>query len=100
MNNYSIAANSDGRIEAFFIVNGTVMHTWQKQSNNELDWSTPLALGGNPTGPSLPSTPVEVECCNDLQGQIHVIVVTSNGNIYTCYQTPGAWNGWFQITQS
>jgi len=101
MEDYVIATNSDGRVEAFYIdENSTVMHTWQKSSSNKTDWSLPQALTNTTSNPRKPLTnATRVEATTDSNGQIQVVAYTSDNKYYTCYQTPGLWNGWFQITQ-
>jgi hypothetical protein len=101
MENYVIATNSDGRVEAFYIdENSTVMHTWQINPGNKLDWSAPQPLFGtepNSNGPLNNAT--RVEATTDANGQIQVVAYTTENQYLTCYQTPGFWIGWFEICQ-
>ncbi len=107
MENYVIATNSDSRVEAFYIdVTGTVMHTWQLDPTNKMAWSTAIPLFGTcPRGGSnQPLTDAtRVEACTNENGQIQVVAYTKEGGqygtYYTCYQTPGFWNGWSKIIQ-
>jgi hypothetical protein len=101
MENFVIATNGDGRVEAFYIgENGTVMHTWQVDPGNKTVWSAPTALfgtSGNSNGPL--ENVVRVEADSGMRGQIQVVAYTREGKYYTCYQTPGAWAGWLEIEQ-
>ena len=36
----------------------------------------------------------------DENGQIQILAFTKDNKYYLCYQTPGFWNGWIEITQS
>jgi len=96
MENYVIATNSDNRVEAFYIENGIVMHTWEL--NNKLLWSAPNPLT-NGNGQPLRNA-IRVEATTDMQGQIQVVAYCNDNNFYICFQTPGAWNGWDKITQN
>lgn len=102
MENFVIATNSDNRVEAFYVDdNSTVRHTWQQESKTE--WSAGQQLfGTNPDngGSNEPLTNASrVEACTDEDGQIQVVAYTTDGKYFICYQTPGFWNGWFEITQ-
>ena len=104
MIDFVISTNSDGRVEAFYIDDtSTVMHTWQENEGEKLVWSKANALYGtaaNSPNDNKPLTNVmRVETCTDLKGQIQVIAVTKDFKYYICYQTPGFWNGWYEIEQ-
>ena len=101
MEDYVIATNSDNRVEAFYIdENATVMHTWQVSPSNKTVWSKPNALFGTAPGSNGPLTnATRVEATTDTSGQIQVVAYTRENKYFTCYQTPGNWNGWFEITQ-
>ena len=98
MEDFVIASNNENRVEAFYIQEGTVMHTAQINPGNKLKWSAPAPLiGGNSHGPLNNAT--RVEACTDAQGMIQVVAVTGNGAYVTCIQTQGGWEGWSQIEQ-
>ena len=101
MEDYVIAINSDNRVEAFYIdENSTVMHTWQLNSEDKTVWSKPNSLYGTvPNSSGNLTNALRVEADTDSNGQIQVIVFTKDNKYQTCYQTPGAWNGWFEIKQ-
>ncbi len=101
MEDFVVASNKDGRIEAFYIKNGSTYHTWQKSPSSYTDWTKEYSLvGALPGG----SSAVRIEAClNRASGQIHVVVFASNGKYYTTYQSAnsaGGWVAWEQITQS
>ncbi len=101
MENFVIATNSDNRVEAFYIDdNFTVMHTWQLDPANKTSWSKPNSLYGTSqdSNGSLTNA-LRVEAVTDSNGQIQVVAYTQDNKYFTCYQTPGFWNGWFEITQ-
>ena len=99
MTNFSVAVNSDGRGEAFFIDdNGTVMHTWQITAQNNQVWQSPVTLFGD--GGQALTDAVSLGAGADVHGKIQVVAVTSDGNYHLCYQTQdGPWQGWVDITQ-
>lgn len=108
MEDYVIATNSDNRVEAFYIdERGTVMHTWQLDPSNKTQWSAPNELFGtntnSPNGNQPFTNATRVQACTDEKGQIQVVAYTKEGGeygtYYTCYQTPGHWNGWYKIEQ-
>ena len=101
MEDFVIATNGDGRVEAFYIDGqGTVMHTWQMNPANKLVWSAPNALfGTTPDSDGPLNNAKRVEACTDRNGQIQVVAFTADGKYMTCFQTPGYWNGWFAIEQ-
>ena len=100
--NFSVASNSDSRMEAFFIKtddNNTVYHTWQIAAGNALSWSHPVALTDGRGGAAL-SGVLRVEASTDMNGNIRVIAFTSERKFQTCYQTAGyAWHGWQEIVE-
>lgn len=97
MEDFVIATNSDGRVEAFYIENGTVMHTWQINGNDKLVWSQPGALTSTKEARIPLTNATRVEACTGLDGQIQVVAFTADNQYKICYQTPGVWNGWFDI---
>ncbi|WP_420572805.1 hypothetical protein [Kordia sp.] len=101
MNNFVIATNSDGRVEAFYIDEAkNVAHTWQVEAGNKLVWSQAEALfgiRGESTGPL--NGAVKVAATTDLKGQIQVVAVTEAGEYFICYQVEGVWEGWLKIEQ-
>jgi hypothetical protein len=100
MENYVIATNVDNRVEAFYIEKSTVMHTWQLDTDNPTLWSAPNTLTASRGDNQSPLTnALRVEATTNSNGQIHVVAYTTDGKYYTCYQTPGAWNGWAEIIQ-
>ena len=105
MEDFVIATNSDNRVEAFYIDStSTVMHTWQLNPSDKTKWSAPNQLfGTNPNtgGTNQPLTNASrIEACTDENGQIQILAFTKDNKYYLCYQTPGFWNGWIEITQS
>ena len=105
LEDFVVASNSDNRIEAFYIdtETSTVMHTWQLEPGNPASWSSPEPLHGTNSSGGGSNTSLtgahRVEATTDTDGQIHVVTSTSDNTYYVCYQTPGAWNGWFEIKQ-
>jgi len=98
MEDYTLAVNTDTRAEAFYIgSDGIVMHTWQLAAGNKTAWTSPNPLTGD-TGTQLANA-VRVESSYGSSG-IQVVAYTKDGKYYICYQTPGQWLGWYQITQS
>ncbi len=105
MIDYCIATNSDTRVEAFYIEDdGIVQHTWQLTAGDKTSWNKGGPLyGTNPQGGGSNqnlTNAIRVQATTDDKGQIQVIACTQDFKYYTCYQTPGYWNGWFAITQS
>ncbi|MCH2194749.1 hypothetical protein [Kordia sp.] len=101
MNNFVIATNSDGRVQAFYVDEAkNVAHTWQIEAGNKLVWSQAEVLFGVAGGSREPlNGAVRVAATTDLRGQIQVVALTEAGEYFTCYQTGGVWNGWFKIEQ-
>ncbi|WP_430409184.1 hypothetical protein [Kordia sp.] len=101
MNNFEIATNSDGRVEAFYIDEANmVAHTWQIEPGNKLIWSEANVLYGTAEGSNGPlENAVRVSATTNLNGQIEVVALTKSGAYFICYQINGVWNGWFQIEQ-
>lgn len=99
MENFVIATNADGRVEAFYIENGVVMHIWQLEPGNKQAWSAPNALYSNKPGeePTPLANATRVEACTGLNGQIQVVAFTADNEYMICFQTEGFWNGWFAI---
>lgn len=101
MNNFVIATNSDGRVEAFYIDEANmVAHTWQVEAGNKLIWSEAEALFGTAEGSTGPLTEaVRVAATTDNEGQVQVVALTKTEEYFICYQIGGVWNGWFKIEQ-
>ncbi|NQY31448.1 MAG: hypothetical protein HRT69_18525 [Flavobacteriaceae bacterium] len=101
MEDYVIAINSDGRVEAFYIdENSTVMHVWQLKSSNKTVWSQPRPLFDPSSNPNSALTnATRVSAATGRDGQIQVVAYTRENKYFTCYQESGTWNGWFEITQ-
>lgn len=103
MKDFTVAINSDGRIEAFYIdETGTVVHTWQQKPGDTPDlktsWSAVTKLNGQGHGPL--TNVVSLGADSNLQGKIQVVAETSDGKLHVCYQTVnGPWQGWFDIKQ-
>lgn len=94
MENFVIATNGDGRIEAFYIdESNTVMHTWQIEPNNKFIWSLPAVLSNG-----LPNV-ARVEATADVRGQIQVVAYVKEGKYFTCFQEQGVWSNWLEIEQ-
>lgn len=101
MNNFEIATNSDGSIEAFYIDEAKmVARTWQVEAGNKLVWSEAVALYGTTEGSTGPlKDAVRVATTTNREGEIQVVAVTEAGEYFICYQIGSVWNGWFQIEQ-
>ncbi|WP_298419808.1 hypothetical protein [uncultured Kordia sp.] len=101
MNNFEIATNSDGRVEAFYIDEANmVAHTWQVEAGNKLVWSEASALYGTVEGSTGPlKEAVRVTATTNNEGQIQVVALTKTEEYFICYQVDGVWNGWFKIEQ-
>ncbi len=100
MNDFVLATNGDGRLEAFYVEDSTVKHTWQLSPSDPLSWSNPGPLYGENSSPL--SNVTHVGACTSEDGFIHVVARTSDGSYYLCSQVENAgnWQGWFSITQS
>ena len=101
MNNFVIATNLDGRVEAFYIDEANmVAHTWQVEAGNKLVWSEASALFGTAEGSNGPlKEAVRVAATTNGEGQIQVVAVTKAEEYFICYQVDGIWNGWFKVEQ-
>ena len=101
MNNFEIATNSDGRVEAFYVdAANMVAHTWQVEAGNKLVWSQAEALYGTAGGSNRPlENVVRVSATTNREGQIQVVALTKAEEYFICYQIGNVWCGWFQIEQ-
>ncbi|MBK7861316.1 MAG: hypothetical protein IPJ65_22430 [Archangiaceae bacterium] len=81
----SLAANADGRLEAFFIDgSGAIAHQYQTAVNGGA-WSAPAALGG---------TAVQLTVGANADGRLEVFYVGTDGRLYHRVQRPaGGWSG-------
>ncbi|WP_272149825.1 hypothetical protein [Tenacibaculum aiptasiae] len=102
MENYVIATNQDGRVEAFYIEENIVMHTWQLKKDDKTIWSKPNYLFSNNNGQlGQPlRNAIKVDATSDMNGYIQVVACTQDGSCFTCYQNADGWFGWDLITQN
>ncbi len=98
MTDFVIAINNDGRLEAFYIENGTVKHIWQYSPSDKLSWPNSGPLYGS-NNPALDNA-ISVGAYTDQNGFIQVVAKTTDGSYHICYQTADGWQGWFSINQS
>ncbi len=97
MENFVIATNTDGRVEAFYTEDNKVYHTWQLNPNNKTAWSQGVELSG--TNGTL-SGVNRISVASNLNGKIQVVAYSNDDKYYICYQTVnGPWTGWFEINQ-
>ena len=102
MNHFVIATNADLRLEAFFLNDqGQVMHAWQYRDTDIQLWSPPGPLYGttdNPNCFALVARMTHLSVSTNLNGQIQVIAVSRNGQMYLCRQVAFQnWEGWFKL---
>jgi hypothetical protein len=84
-----VAANKDGRLEAFKGTSTGLQHKWQLTPNGR--WSAWSSLGGPVHG-----APVVV---TDFDGRVEAFGTASNGSLYHAWQVApgGHWSGWASL---
>lgn len=104
MNNFTIATNVDNHLEAFYTLNGVVMHAQQKSPLERVSFTAGTELLSSKNvkemnGKGLDNA-THIETYSDEFGYIHVVACTSDSKYFTCFQTHEGWSGWHEIGET